>query len=385
MGPATTKLVASLIMTVMSFLGWDTSDYVSYLPPSLQTEIRNPDIASSTPFALLPPLETKKIPNSKPVDSRPALKPTPKPLPKPAPQTPKPVVPTPVLPTPIVVVPVPPQEEEPVVSKEILSPEQNIRAATVNIYCTRPVGGQIAHHSGSGVVIDPSGIIITNAHVAEHVLLEQAGRETCFIRTGSPATNSYKAKVVFLPDAWIETNRFNLNSGTLTGTGENDYAILMITSRVSKNAYDVPLPYLAPDTSNINIGTNITIAGYPILSQSVSILTSGLYSLSAPSSIIRVSGYDGVSADVINTGPTNLAEHGTSGGAIATGGSLVGIIDSAVIDSFSGRRAVQGITLSYINRSLGSRGKSLRSLIDNATSESASFASTKVQYLSGML
>ncbi len=392
MQPAALKLLASIITVVMSFLGWDTADYARFLPPNLQIEIaRTIEVSSTTPYLLLPPIETVAVEEAKPTAAKPALKPADKPkvipvkpavpyspavapavIPPPAPVTPK-VEPA--------VVPEAPKADTPP-----MTVEQRIRAATINIYCTAPRGGQIAHYSGSGVIIDPSGIILTNAHVAEHVLLEQAGRATCFIRTGSPASNSYKAKVVYLPDAWIEANKFNLQSMTLTGTGENDYAVLMITSRVSKTAYDIPLPYLAPDTSGASVGSSITIAGYPILSQSVSILTSGLYVLAQPSSITRVSGYDGVSADVINTGSTNLAEHGTSGGAIVgSGGTLIGLIDSAVVDPQTGRNAVQGITLSYINRSLQSHGKSIRFLIDNASSEADSFASNKVQYLSGML
>ena len=50
-----------------------------------------------------------------------------------------------------------------------------LKAATVNILCRMQRGGQIAHYTGSGVVIDPTGVVLTNAHVAEHVLLEQAG------------------------------------------------------------------------------------------------------------------------------------------------------------------------------------------------------------------
>ncbi len=382
MNLASAKILASLIASVMTFLGWDTPDYAPLLPKQIQSEIEL--IATST-LVILPPLETKAEPKPKPpvVRSKPTETPIPKPVvtPKPTPvaQPPKAPAPVSVPPTPTNIVP-----EKP--SPTFTTEAEKIRAAVVNIYCTMQSGGQIAHYSGSGVVIDPAGVILTNAHVAEHVLLEEAGRETCFIRTGSPASNSYKAKVVYLPDAWIENNKFNLKSQILTGTGENDYAILTLSSRVSQSAYDVPLPYLAPDMSSVSQGASITIAGYPILSQSVTILSTGLYALTDPSTIQRTYGYSGAGSDVVNTGASTLAQHGTSGGAIVGSNSkLIAIIDSQVVDPQTGGNAVQGITLSYINSSLGSHGKSLQSLVDNAVTEAENFKASKVQYLSGML
>lgn len=361
------KIAASLITVVMTFLGWDASEYAPLLPTLLRQEI---SLISTSTVIVLPPVETKANQSPKVIPK--ATKPK------------GPIVPVtkPVESTSSDIRMPPPSKEEP-----DLTPEAKIRRAVVNIYCTRPVGGQIAHHSGSGVIIDPSGIIITNAHVAEYILLEQAGRATCHIRTGSPATNSYKAKIVYLPDAWIEANKFNLSSQTLIGNGENDYALLMLTSRVSASAYDVPIPYIAPDMTRATTGSSITIAGYPILSQSVSFLASGLYAASEGSTIKSSLGYsNGESSDVIITAPSTLATHGTSGGAVVlSSGTLIGIVDSAVIDAYSGHNAVQSITLSYIDRSLQSKGKSLKSLIDNAQSEAESFATNKVQNLSAML
>ena len=63
------------------------------------------------------------------------------------------------------------------------------RSALVNIFCV-PAGSTGSIISGSGVIIDPKGIILTNAHVAQYVLLSQdpALNLTCSIRNGSPAT-----------------------------------------------------------------------------------------------------------------------------------------------------------------------------------------------------
>ncbi len=270
-------------------------------------------------------------------------------------------------------------------TKQNPSGEDRLKQATINILCTLKSGNQIAYFSGSGVVIDPSGVILTNAHVAEHVLLEQAGRESCSIRTGSPAVESYKAIVIFLPDAWIESNKFNIGMQAITGTGENDYAFLALTSRTSRSAPDVPLPFIPINASSPNTGSSIIMAGYPLLSNSVSLLNNGLYLLTSPSIINSIAGFDGRSTDVIDTTPSSLAEHGSSGGAIVDSGyNLIGIIDSTVIDPVTGHNAIQGITTSYIKRSLENKGKSINLLIENAKEESDAFK-TKINSLSSML
>ena len=64
------------------------------------------------------------------------------------------------------------------------------RAALVNILCTSR--GSVRPISGSGVIIDSRGVILTNAHVAQYVLLAEnpAINLSCVIRTGSPAAAS---------------------------------------------------------------------------------------------------------------------------------------------------------------------------------------------------
>src|SRR5688500_2914917 len=65
-----------------------------------------------------------------------------------------------------------------------------IKDATVNLYCRLKAGKRTVSSSGSGIMIDERGIILTNAHVAQYFLLAgEKGRVTgwCSVRTGSPA------------------------------------------------------------------------------------------------------------------------------------------------------------------------------------------------------
>ena len=73
------------------------------------------------------------------------------------------------------------------------------RPALVNILCRPRGAGPIASPiSGSGVIIDPRGVILTNAHVAQYVLLSQSPQIdlVCTIRALSPARPLWKAEAL---------------------------------------------------------------------------------------------------------------------------------------------------------------------------------------------
>ena len=171
------------------------------------------------------------------------------------------------------------------------------------------------------------------------------------------------------------------------GTGENDYALLILTERTSASAPDVPLVYLEPSARNPQIGDEITLAGYPAGFGDVNLLESALYLLQKPSQIINVVGFSGSGADVLNTSPTSLAVQGSSGGAIvASDDTLFGIMVAVTVDNSTGQKNIQGITLPYIQRSiLSNSGKSFSYFIDNAHAEADNFEKNKAQALSSLL
>ncbi len=268
--------------------------------------------------------------------------------------------------------------------REILSTEEKIKKAVVNIFCSRTVGNKIQKITGSGVIIDEKGVIITNAHVAEYFLLAESNNNTdCSIRTGSPAITSYKAKLVYLPTAWVNANKNNLSLATLTGTGQDDYAILVITGRARTDAPNIPLEFLETTDDYPSQNQSVFVAGYPAGFSEVRLLDSALYELTKPTTITRLSSFNGSSADVVNTGPTSVAEHGSSGGGVIdTNGNLIALIAATTIDSKTGLKNIQAITLPYIKQSIRSySGKSLDSLISNAKSEADNFEKTSLPIL----
>src|SRR3989344_252919 len=93
---------------------------------------------------------------------------------KPKPQTPK--TPEPKTPTETNVTSVPQAITAPLgaehATTSALALNEQVRAAVVNILCITGSGGPLNSISGSGVIIDPRGIILTNAHVAQYFLLK---------------------------------------------------------------------------------------------------------------------------------------------------------------------------------------------------------------------
>src|SRR5690606_19662008 len=77
--------------------------------------------------------------------------------------------------------------------------------ALVNIFCTFTNPDFIRTTTGSGFFIDGDGVILTNAHIAQFLLMEASdsfGETECIVRTGDPATARYEAELLYIPPAW---------------------------------------------------------------------------------------------------------------------------------------------------------------------------------------
>src|SRR3989344_640209 len=73
----------------------------------------------------------------------------------------------------------------------------NARAALIHILCI--VNGDQSV-SGSGVLIDARGVVLTNAHVGQFVLLSEVSSNiTCTARTGTPAKAAWKMRTLYMP------------------------------------------------------------------------------------------------------------------------------------------------------------------------------------------
>jgi len=258
------------------------------------------------------------------------------------------------------------------------APSTGIAGSVVNILCT-PHTSAIAGSSGSGVIIDSRGIILTVAHVAEYELLEEAlgsSVMSCVVRTGSPARTAYTARVVYLPQPWIQENGTGIISSRQIGTGENDFALLAITGSATGKPLPSSFPALPLASSGSSLGDTINFAGYGgqglTDAQIQNALTATLVQ-GKIEDIFSITG--GHSSDGLTISAGSASQSGASGGAIATTDKQLAGIFIGSFTSDSGVREGLATTASYIRRAFAaSMGESLDSYIA-AKSPSALVAS----------
>lgn len=249
--------------------------------------------------------------------------------------------------------PVPSVSAAPIQSADEINAELAISAATlrsalVNIICSVPYGSSLRSISGSGIIVDPKGIILTNAHVAQYFLL--ADRDvSCVIRSGSPAANSYNAALEYISPAWINANPNVLTEPEPTGTGEHDFAFLAITKSATTAALPSTFPYISLATMPASVQTPIVIASYGAQFIQTNQIVSDLFPTIVYGSIKNVFTFGTNTADVLSLGGSAAAQEGSSGGGVAdTAGELVGTITTSTITGATDTRSLNAITASYI-------------------------------------
>jgi hypothetical protein len=135
---------------------------------------------------------------------------------------------------------------------------ETIDEALVNILCTFTTEDSIRTTTGTGFFIDPDGIILTNAHVAQHLLLTESDdfvSAECIIRTGNPAAPRYVADLLYLPPAWIVENARTMYEAVPMGTGERDYALLHVCETISGEPLPAIFPALGYTTRDLTLGS----------------------------------------------------------------------------------------------------------------------------------
>lgn len=248
--------------------------------------------------------------------------------------------------------------ENPYASSPLSSDSLNAsaRGAIVNIFCLTQ-SGKLGSISGSGVIIDPRGVILTNAHVAQYVLL--ASQPTialdCSIRTGSPATAKYEADVMYFPKAWMQVHASDITQTRPKGTGEHDFALLFITKSLDGSNLPSSFPYLSYDSREAIAFTedSVLLAGFPAEFAGGAITRSSLYPSTVYTKIKDLLTFADKSVDLVSLGNIVLAQSGSSGGAVINlWGKVVGIITTTSEGATTGERELHAITLAYISREL---------------------------------
>lgn len=258
------------------------------------------------------------------------------------------------------------------------------RASLVNILCLPQIG--LKGISGSGVIVDSRGVILTNSHIGQYFLLKDyltPGNVDCVVRTGSPAQSTYTAKLLYLPPAWVAANASQLTAIQASGTGENDYSFLLITGRTDPAAA-LPTSFtaVAMEAGYPDIGDPMLLAAYPAGFLSGQIIEKSLYASSAFAYVTQLFSFDDTQqVDLFSIGGSVVSQAGSSGGAAvrATDGKLAGIIVTATSAASTGERDLRAISTSHIDKSLIAGGQGgILGLLSGDIAAKATLFNTKV-------
>lgn len=300
-----------------------------------------------------------------------------RPVPAPLPAFPTPSPARPPVPTPPVVIP-PTQTDTPLPAPE--APEQHtsttalLKGALVNIICLPAKGYNVHGMSGTGVVIDSRGIIVTVAHVGQNFLLEDFPEKdagNCVIRTGSPAKNAYDAELIYLSSSWIKENPDTIVTSRPRGTGQDDFAFLAITKSLS-GALPSSFPYvkLAPSGTDIEAGDKVTTGSYGAEFLTSSEIRSSLYPTITFGSVKEAYTFSSksVDTDIFSVQAGAAAQEGSSGGGVLDAKDrFIGAITTRTVKADLSLRDLQAITIDHIRREFKKEtGKELDSYLSSS-------------------
>ena len=229
--------------------------------------------------------------------------------------------------------------------------------ALVNIYCTYKTEQYIKTTTGTGFFIDTDGVILTNAHVAQFLLLEGLeGQAECIIRTGNPAVAMYEAELLYIPPAWVREHANMINDLAPKGTGERDYALLYITSGLDGKPMPTKfsaLPFSSTLMTLGSVGTEVFATGYPAESMLAQGFNAPLLPKQATTTIGELMTFGSNLVDIFTIRGSSIGEHGSSGGPIVdANGNVIGIISTKGNDEQYGKGSLRAISLAYVDRTI---------------------------------
>lgn len=261
-----------------------------------------------------------------------------------------------------------------------------LRSALVNIICYAPAGSSLRSTSGSGIIVDSKGIILTNAHIAQNFLLEDRG-VSCTIRSGSPAIDKYKASLIYIPSEWIDANAKILTETNPSGTGEFDFAFLAISKSATKDELPDSFPSIRMATSPPSTGTQVVIASYGAQFLESIQIQSFLFPTVVFGSVKNVFTFASTSIDVLALGGSVAAQEGSSGGGISDmNRELIGTITTSTTKGTTDTRSLDAITASYIRAEyLRETGHPLDELFSKTISASVADFASKMPALESIL
>ncbi|HYF29152.1 MAG TPA: serine protease [Candidatus Paceibacterota bacterium] len=229
-----------------------------------------------------------------------------------------------------------------------------LRGAIVNIVCTSK-DSRVRSMSGSGVIFDPKGLILTNSHIGQYYLVRDAlpkGTITCTIRTGNPAQTAYRAEPVYVSSQWVAANPRTLVTAGASGTGEHDFAVLAITESATPLPLPGSFPYIALGKGVPVEGAEVALGTYGAQSLSSRQIQNSLFPTLVTAKVRTRFSFDNGQIDLIALTGSAASQQGSSGGAVANAsGELIGIITTSTQTGEFSSRETRAVTTAHIRSS----------------------------------
>jgi S1-C subfamily serine protease len=266
--------------------------------------------------------------------------------------------------------------------------------ALVNIFCTFTTDTTIRTTTGTGFFVHSGGVILTNAHVAQYLLIAETGRlgqADCTIRGGNPASPLYRAGLLYISPAWVLDNAALIDVPLPSGTGERDYALLYVTESLSREPLPALFPSLALNTSPLPHtfrNNNVFAAGYPANDLATRGAAATIIPRLASTSISELYTFGSNLADVISIRGSVVGAQGSSGGPVlSSDGKVIGLIVTRGDDATDGDGSLRAITISHVSRTIEEEtGFSLdRNISGNLPLRSKLFSDTLAPFLRQLL
>jgi hypothetical protein len=236
-----------------------------------------------------------------------------------------------------------------------------VEDALVNIYCQYKTEKYIRTTTGTGFFINQKGVILTNAHVAQFLLLNDTediiDDIECVVRTGDPAEPKYHAELLYISPQWIFDNSEVITEESPVGTGERDYALLYISKSTDNTPLPTQFPAIVIDTALLPRSvenSEVLTAGYP--AEALFKYGSGakLSPVVASTKVGLLYTFGSNYADLFSISESPVGEQGASGGPIASLASrgVIGLIVTKGDPGTEGEHSLRALTLSYIDRTI---------------------------------
>jgi len=230
----------------------------------------------------------------------------------------------------------------------------SLRRALVNIICVAK-DTPLRSVSATGVIFDSRGLILTNAHIAQYLVLEDVlpdGAIECVIRTGSPARPAYDARVAYISSTWLNDNPRTLVTAAPKGTGKNDIAVLAISKSLTDSVLPVSFNFVPISKDEPFLSQDVSIGSYGAQTLTTAQIVSTLYPTLVFGSILDQFTFETTTFDLMSLGGSAVAQHGSSGGGVVnTRGELIGLITTSSTEGTLFSRDLRAVTSAHVRRS----------------------------------